>query len=95
MSSTSKFSSWALNAQPSTLSEVKEQHTIIVTTTIAVVDSAMADCMHLFEHSFDVLTTLPEDSNVELLEIEELQKSYDEIKGTMQMLALTHRLIRM
>lgn len=40
------------------------------------VDSAMIDCMKIFEQSFKVLTTLQEDSNIERLEIEarELQQ---------------------
>lgn len=50
--------------------------------------------MHLFEQSFDALTTLQEDLNVELVETEahELQKRYDEVKWTMQMVSLTQRL---
>ena len=62
-----------------------------------VVDSALADCMHLFEQSFEVLTTLQKDLNVEHLETEarELQKKYDEVKGTAQTVSLTQRLSRM
>jgi len=39
----------------------------------------------LFEESFEVLTTLQEDPNIQRLEIEahELQLKYNEIKGTM------------
>jgi len=38
-----------LRAQPSTLREVREQRTTMVTTTIAVIDSAMIDCMQIFK----------------------------------------------
>ena len=50
--------------------------------------------MQLFEQSFEVLTTLQEDPNVEHLEtkVHELQESYDEVKGTAQMVYLTQRL---
>ena len=80
-----------LRAQPSTLSEVREQRTTTVTTTIVVVDSAVADYMQLFEQSFEVQTTLQEDPNVEPLEtvVGELQQRYDEVKGTTHMIALT------
>jgi len=73
-----------LKAQPSTPLEIREQRTTAVITTMAVIDSAVADCRQLFEQSFDLLTTLQEDSNVDFLEIEarELQERYDEIKGT-------------
>ena len=37
-------------------------------TTIAAVDSAVIDYMNLFEESFEVLTTLQEEPNIEHLE---------------------------
>ena len=47
-----------LKAQPSTPSEVREQRTTVVTSVIAVVNSAVAEFMQRFEQSFEVLTTL-------------------------------------
>lgn len=44
-----KIIEFQLKAQPSSLSEFKEQHTTIVTIIIALVDSAVVDCMQLFE----------------------------------------------
>lgn len=50
----------------------------------------------MFEESFEVLTTLQEDPNIQRLETEvhELQQQYDDIKGTTQTVALTQRLAR-
>lgn len=49
-----------------------------------VVDFALADYTQPFEQSFEVLTCLQEDPNLQSLDIEvcELQKCYDEFKGT-------------
>lgn len=86
-----------MSAQPSTLPKVKEQHTTTVTVVVATVDSVVADCMQLFEQSFEVLTTLQEDLNVDHLETEahKIQKRCDEAKGTAQIVSLTQRLARM
>ena len=56
-----------------------------------MVDSVVVDCMWIFEQSFEVMTSLEDDPNVECLETEELelQQRYDEVKGTMQMVTLT------
>ena len=80
-----------LKAQPSTPPKIKEQRTNTVTTTTSVVDNIVANCMQLFEQSFEVLTTLQEEPNVECLETEarELQQKYDEVKWTTQMASLT------
>lgn len=59
-----------LKAQPSTPSEVKEQCATTVRETIAVVDSAVADCTGLFKQSFEVLKSMQEDPNVQQLEID-------------------------
>lgn len=86
-----------LKAQPSTLPEVKEQHTSTITTTIAKVNSATTDYTNLFEESFEVISTLQEDSNIQHLETEahELQNKYDEVKENVQMVSLTQRLAQM
>ena len=86
-----------LKAEPSTSLEMREQCTTVVTIAIAAVDNAVANCMQLFEQSFEVLTTLQEDPNLERLETEarELQQRYDEVKGTTLMVSLTQRLARM
>ena len=42
----------------------------IVTEVVTVVESVVADCMQLFEQSFEVLTSLQEDPNIERLETE-------------------------
>ena len=62
-----------------------------------MIDSALVDCMYLFEQSFEVLTTLQEDPNVEHLETEacEIQHRYEKVKGTTQMVSLTQRLALM
>lgn len=64
---------------------------------MVMVDSAMTDCMKLLEQPFEFLTTLQEESNIELLEIEacRLQQRYDEVKGTVQTVSLTQKLARM
>lgn len=66
----------------------------MVTTAMVVIDSVVADYMQLFKQSFEVLTALQEDPNVECLETKacELQQRYDEVKGTMQTVSLTQRL---
>jgi len=58
------------------------------------VDSVVADCTQLFEQSFEVLTSLQEDPNVQRLETEahEIQQRYHEVKGTAQTIVLTQRL---
>ena len=86
-----------MRAQSSNLPEVREQRTTAVTTAIVTVDSAVANCMKIFEQSFEVLTTLQEYMNVEHLETEmqEMQQKYNEVKGTMQMVSLTQRVARM
>ncbi len=83
-----------LKAQPSTLPDIREHRTTIVITTMVVVESAVTNCMKLFEQSFKVLNTLWEDPNVERLEtkVHELQQKYDEVKGIAQTVALTQRL---
>lgn len=50
--------------------EVKEKCTITITTTMVAVNSAVTDCMRLFDKSLEVLTTLQEDQNIERLETE-------------------------
>jgi len=86
-----------LKAQPSTPPEVKEQRTTMVTIAMAAVDSVVTEYVNLFEQSFEVLTTLQEDPNIEHLETEarKLQQRYDEVKGTTQMVSLMHMLSRM
>jgi len=76
---------------------VKEQCASAITTGITEINSAVQDCSKLFEESFEVLTTPQEDPYLQRLEIEvrELQQKYDEIKGTVQTVALTQRLARM
>lgn len=58
------------------------------------INSAVKDCTKLLEESFEVITTLQEDPNLQCLETEarKLQQRYDDIKGTAQMMALTQRL---
>lgn len=48
--------------------EVKEKCTTVVTTAMAMIDSALAHYMKLFKQSFEVLTTLQEDPNIKRLE---------------------------
>ena len=59
-----------MKVQPSTPPEVKEKCTSTITGGIAKFTSAVKDCTKLFEESFEVLTTLQEDLNIQLLEIE-------------------------
>lgn len=63
---------------------MKEQQATVVTEEVAEIDSAVAKCTQLFEQSFEVLTSLQEDPNVQQLEIEahDLQQHYDEVKST-------------
>ena len=86
-----------LNTQPSTPPEVREQCASTITIGIEDISSAVKDCTKLFEESFEVLTTLEEDPNIQHLEIEvhELQQKYDGRKGTAPMMALTQRLVWM
>lgn len=86
-----------LKVQPSTPLEVKEQRAVEITTIIAVVNSAVTYYTKLFEQSFEVLTTLQEDPNIQCLETEacKLQQRDDEVKGTMQTISLTQKLMRM
>jgi len=58
---------------------------------MVAVDSVVTDYMKPFEQSFEVLTTLQEDTNIEHLETEvhKLQQRYDEVKGTTKMVSLT------
>ena len=60
------------------------------------IDNVVAYCTRLFE-SFEVLTSLKEDPNVQRLETEvrELQQRYEEVKGTVCTVALTHRLVKL
>ena len=60
-------------------------------TRIEEINNVVKDCHKVLEESFDVLITLHEDLNIQHLEIEvgELQKQYDDVKGTTQMVALT------
>ena len=78
-----------LRAQPSTPLEVKEQWETTITKGFAAEDSAIADCTQLYEQSFEVLTSLQEDPNIQRLEMEahELQQCYDEVKGKMRTVA--------
>ena len=81
----------------STSREVGEQCTNAVTMGIKEISSAVKDYTKLFEESFEVLNTPQEDSNIQSLETEacELQQNYNDIKGTMRMVALTQRLPQM
>lgn len=62
-----------------------------------VVDNVVVDCTQIFEQSFELLTSLQEDPNVQWLEIEawELQQCYDKVKGTMRTITLTERLAKL
>ena len=55
------------------------------------IGSAVQDCTNMLEESFEALTNLQEEPNIERLEIEvrEIQKQYDSIKGTAQTVAFT------
>jgi len=66
----------------------------MITTTMVAIDIVVIDCMTLFEQSFEVLTTLQEDLNIECLETKahELEQTYDKVKG---MVDLTQRLTMM
>ena len=70
---------------------------VVDTKVVMVVESAVADCTQLFEQSFEVLTSLQEDPNIQRLETKacELQQHYDEVKGTTQTVMLTQRLTKM
>ena len=85
-----------LRAQASTPPEVKEQRVAAVIEAVTEVESAVPDCTHLFEQSFEVLIGLQEDPNIQRLETEarELQQHYDEVKGTMRTVVLTQRLAK-
>ena len=50
----------------------------------------------MLEQALTILTHLQEDPNLQHLEIEarELQQEYNNVQGTMQMVALTQRLTR-
>jgi len=55
--------------------------------------SAVADYTQLFKQSFEVLTSMQEEPNIQRLEMEacELQQRYDQVKGSAQSIALTQR----
>jgi len=80
-----------LKAQPSTPSEVKEQRASAITKGIAEINNAVKDYTWLFEGSFEVLTTLQEDPNIQRLETEvrTMQQKYEKFKGNVQTVALT------
>lgn len=59
-----------MKAQPSTPLEVKEQRATTFIEAVAAVDSAVAEYKQLFEQSFEVLTSLQEDPNIEWLDTE-------------------------
>lgn len=86
-----------LKPQPSTLPKVREQRANTNTITLDEIGSGVRDCTRMFEESFEVLMNLQEDPNIQRLETEacELQQQYDRVKGTVQMVALTQRLVRM
>ena len=86
-----------LKEQPSTPPEVREQHTNTITSGLEEISSAVKDCTKMLEESFEVLTTLQEDLNVQRLdtEVHKLQQQYDDIKWIAQTLALTQRLKQM
>lgn len=64
---------------------------------IEEINSAIRDYTRMLEESFEVLTNIQEDPNIQCLEIEvrELQQHYDNVKGTAQTVALTERLAQM
>lgn len=59
-----------LKAQPSTPLEVREQRTSAITSRLDEIGSAVRDCTSMFEESFEVLTNLQEDTNIQRLETE-------------------------
>ena len=59
-----------LKAQPSTPPEVREQCANAITTGMEEISNAVKDCTKMLEQSFEVLTTLQEDLNIQHLEIE-------------------------
>jgi len=58
---------------------------------------AVSDCTSMLEESFEVLTNLQEDPNIQCFETEaqEIQYKYDSVKGPAQIVALTQRLTLM
>lgn len=80
-----------LKPQPSTPPEVREQRANAITTRLDEISSAVWDCTNILKESFEVLTNLQEDPNIQCLEteVQELQQQYDNIKGTIQTMALT------
>ena len=85
-----------LKAQPSTPPEVREQCANVITSGMEEINSVVRDCTRMLEESFEVLTTLQEDLNIQRLEtkVHKLQQQYDEIKGTTQTMAFTQRLLQ-
>lgn len=73
-----------LNVKPSTPPKIREQHVSAITSRIEEINSGVKDYTKMLEESFEVLTTLHEDPNIQHLEKElrELQQNYDDIKGT-------------
>ena len=74
-----------LKAQPSTPLEVREQHVSVIQIGLEEIGRAVQDCTGMLDQAFDVLTSLQEDPNIQLLETEarELQVQYDSVHGTM------------
>lgn len=73
---------------------MKEQRASAISAGTTEINGVVKDCTKLLEESFEVLTSLQEDLNIQHLEIKacKLQQLYDEMKGTVQMVALTQRL---
>lgn len=86
-----------LKAQPSTPLEVREQRASSITSGMEEISIVVKDCTKMLEESFEVLTTLQEDPNIQCLETEarELQQQYDDIKGIAQTVVITHRFTQM
>ena len=59
-----------LKVQPSTPSEVREQHASAITVGLEEISSVVRDCTRMLEESFEVLTNLQEDTNIQCLETE-------------------------
>jgi len=59
-----------LKVQSSTPSEVREQRVNSITLGMEEINSVVRDCTRMLEESFEVLTNLQEDPNIQCLEIE-------------------------
>lgn len=86
-----------LKAQPSMPSEVREKHTSAIQKGLEEIRQAIQNCTAMLEESFTVLTSLPEDPNIQHLEMEarELQVQYESVYRMVQIVILTQRFVKL